>query len=43
MLLYPTNMHFHFVHKQIVDGCGWYDQPIKKLNDLGLWSKNAQN
>ena len=24
MLLYPANMHFHFIHKQVIDGCGWY-------------------
>ena len=24
MLLYPANLHFHFVHKQLLEGCGWY-------------------
>lgn len=24
MLLYPANMHFHFIHKQMIEGCGWY-------------------
>lgn len=24
MLLYPANMHFHFVQAQVVEGCGWY-------------------
>ena len=24
LLVYPAHMHFHYVHKQIIDGCGWY-------------------
>ena len=24
MMVYPPNQHFHFVQKQVIDGCGWY-------------------
>ena len=24
MLLYPAHMHFHFIDKQVIEGCGWY-------------------
>lgn len=24
LLVYPAHMHFHFVQKQHIDGCGWY-------------------
>lgn len=24
LMIYPAHMHFHFVHKQIIEGCGWY-------------------
>lgn len=24
MLVFPWHLHFHFIEKQIVDGCGWY-------------------
>ena len=24
LLVYPAHLHFHFVQKQIIDGCGWY-------------------
>ena len=23
-MLYPLDQHFHFVQKQVIDGCGWY-------------------
>ena len=23
MLLYPAHMHFHFIHKQVIEDCGW--------------------
>ena len=24
MVLFPQHLHFHYVHKQIVEGCGWF-------------------
>ena len=24
MIIFPHNLHFHFVQKQIIEGCGWY-------------------
>ena len=35
MLLHPQSMHFHYVRKQILEGCGWYavtlqnDRPVE--------------
>ena len=24
LLVFPANLHFHYVQKQIIDGCGWF-------------------
>lgn len=24
MLVYPAHLHFHYIQKQIIDGCGWF-------------------
>lgn len=23
-MVFPSHLHFHFVQKQVIEGCGWY-------------------